>query len=177
MPPELDMYGITKYRDRSTINRFIDKYVDRTKSENRGDEELMLVPLTTSANNLELHQYEWEPAQTLTHIVERGLEYPRRGFTVYLVPKDTDFDRIILSFTTDDQLVVGLAIDDEGMQPANEQKAKKLLDELIQDFHCHLGLVMVESPPPQDESEFLAQSSSPFMVFYKSSESSNKKSA
>jgi hypothetical protein len=174
MPPDLDIYGITIHRDKSTINRFIDIYVDRVKSENREDEELMLEPLVSSEKNPEP---EWEPAQTLTHIIELGLDYPRRAFTVSLIARDAEFSRVILSFTTDNQLIVGLSIDDEGMQPANEQKAKELLDQLMQDFQCYAGLIMVESPPPYNESEFLAKASSPLMVFYKPSESFNRKSA
>jgi hypothetical protein len=175
MPPELDIYGITQYRDKATISQFFDKYVDRFASENRGDEELMLLPLTTSKEHLAVNGYEWEPAYTLTHIVERGLQYPRRAFTVYLLPKDKEFDRIILSFTLDNQLIVGLAIDDEGMQQENIQRARILLDGLMEDFKCHAGLVVCENPPPVSESEFLSQSSTPLTEFYKTSGSFHKK--
>ncbi len=42
MPPNLDIYGLTKHRDAATIDKFLDAYVDRAASEDRGDEELML---------------------------------------------------------------------------------------------------------------------------------------
>ena len=45
MPPDLDIYGLTKHRDTTTIDRFLDTYVDRAKSWDRGDEELMMEPL------------------------------------------------------------------------------------------------------------------------------------
>ena len=32
MPPDLDIYGLTKHRDTATIDRFLDTYVDRAKS-------------------------------------------------------------------------------------------------------------------------------------------------
>lgn len=168
MPPDLNIYGITNQRDELTINRFLDKFVDRSKSENRENEELMLTPLTASKNHLELNEYDWEPSLTLTHIIKRGLDYPRRAFTIYLEPKDAEIDGIILSFTTDDQLIVGLTIDDEGMKLENEQRAKNLLDELMHDFNCHSGLIIVDIHPPTDQAEFLSQSSSAFTVFLKS---------
>src|SRR5512143_2901037 len=107
MPPNLDIYGLTKYRDESTIGRFLDKYVDRLLSEDRKDEELMLVPLTHSKKAGDPNESEWEPARTLTHIVKRGLDQPRRAFTVYLAPKEATVDGVMLSFTKDDQLIVG----------------------------------------------------------------------
>jgi len=174
MPPNLNIYSITNQRDESTINRFIDTYVDRGKSENRENEELMLIPLIASKNHLDLNEYDWEPSRTLTHNIKRGLDYPRRAFTVYLEPKDLELDSVILSFTTDDQLILGLAIDDEGMRPENKQRAKKLLDELMHDFNCHAGLIVVDIPPPTDQVEFLSLSSSAFNVLFKSVESYNK---
>ena len=45
MPPNLEIYGLTKYRDAVTIDRFLNAYVDRAKSWDRGDEELMMEPL------------------------------------------------------------------------------------------------------------------------------------
>lgn len=176
MAQNLNIYGITDRRDELIINQFIDKFVDRSKSENREDEELMLIPLVISKNHLESNDYDWEPAQTLTHITKRGLDYPRRAFTVYLQAKDSEVDHLILSFTTDDQLVVGLSIDDEGMKPENEQKAKKILNEIMQDFKCHSGLIAVEMPPPANQSEFLSQTASTYTVFFRSDKSSGKSS-
>ena len=42
MPPCLDVYVVAD-REREVIERFLDGYVDRTASEDRGDEELMLL--------------------------------------------------------------------------------------------------------------------------------------
>ena len=42
MPPNLDIYVFTMNRDLNTINSFLDSYVDRTASENRDGEEIML---------------------------------------------------------------------------------------------------------------------------------------
>jgi hypothetical protein len=167
VPPDLDIYALTRHRERATIERFLDEYVDRVASEVRGDEELMLetpeslvedrtgdLPRASSDA-----AYEWEPAYTLSHIIERGLDHPRRAFTVYLTAKDPDMTRVILAFTRDDLLVLGLAIDDEGVQPANELKAKALLARLMVAYHCHAGLIVVEHYPPHSEREFRARAS------------------
>jgi len=138
MPPDLDIYGLTKHRDTATIDRFLDTYVDRAKSWARGDEELMMEPLPLThpetgeeSAEWESTAFEWEPALTLSHLIERGLASPRRAFTVSLAPKRGDLTSVILSFTADDQLILGVAIDDEGAKPENERRAKELLVQLV----------------------------------------------
>lgn len=173
MPPDLDIYGLTKHRDVATIDRFLDTYVDRAKSWDRGDEELMMEPLPlmlpeTDKESAEWEPttFEWEPALTLSHIIERGLASPRRAFTVYLTPKRGDLTRVILSFTADDQLVLGLSINDEGAKPENERKAKQLLEQLMEEYTCHLGLILVEQYPPRSELAFYACAKKPLAVFF-----------
>jgi hypothetical protein len=173
MPPDLDIYGLTKYRDTTTIDRFLEAYVDRAKSWDRGDEELMMEPLPlphpeTGAENAqwEPDTFEWEPALTLSHIIDRGLASPRRAFTAYLTPKRGDLTKVILSFTADDQLILGLSIDDEGAKPENERKAKELLAQLVEEYACHLGLILVEQYPPRSEMAFYARAKNPLAIFF-----------
>lgn len=165
MPPNIDIYSMTRHRDAATINRFIDNYVDRLKSEDRGDEEIMLVPLAGLPVPLSLQSFDWEPALTLTHIIERGLDYPRRAFTVYLSSKREDIHSIILGFTTDNQLVLGLSIDDESEKAENEVIAKILLEKLMTEFDCHAGIIRAETPPPTSEIELLKLQEDPFTLF------------
>jgi hypothetical protein len=174
MPPELDIYALTRHRDRATIERFLDEYADRVANEERDDEELMLESPAFFGEDwtgqppvaIPETAYEWEPARTLSHIVDRGLDHPRRAFTVYLGAKAPDMERIILAFTRDNQLVLGLAIDDEGEQPENEVKAKALLGHLMATYQCHAGLIVVEHYPPQGEREFHARARDTLAVFY-----------
>lgn len=180
MPPELDIYALTRHRDRATIERFLDEYGDRAADQERGDEDLMLEnPAVFGADwigqrtgqppeALPETAYEWELARTLSHIVDRGLDYPRRAFTVYLTAKAPELDRIILAFTRDDQLVLGLAIDDadEAARPENEVKAKALLGRLMEAYGGHAGLILVEHYPPQGEREFHARAKGPWTVFF-----------
>ncbi len=166
MPPDLDIYGLTKHRDASTIDRFLDAYVDRVKSWDRGDEELMMEPLLLTSPLTGVDAYEWEPALTLSHIIERGLASPRRAFTVSLAPKRVDLTSVILSFTADDQLILGVAIDDEGAKPENERRAKELLVQLVEAYACHMGLILVEEYPPRSEMAFYARAKKPLAVFF-----------
>lgn len=89
MPPNLDIYVISAARNRETIERFLDTYVNRAASENRGNEQLMILPLDATDTPRELAGWEWEPSATLSHIVDRGLDFPRRAFCVYLSARDT----------------------------------------------------------------------------------------
>lgn len=165
VPPNLDIYGLTKHRDIQTINRFLDKYVDRTANEDRGDGELMMRPLDMSNFTDTTESYDWEPALTLTNSIQRGLDYPCRSFSIYLtMPHDTEMGAL-LHFTEDDQLVLGLSIDDGDALPENEELAKSLLMDLRGEFGCHMGLITVSDPPPSSESEFKDAIQKPLTVF------------
>lgn len=158
----LDVYGLTRQRDAATLSHFLDEYVDRAANADRGDEELLLVPLDARPEETE-RQWKWEvePSLTLAHILERGLAYPRRAFTAYLtcLPacQQAGIERAILGFTRDDQLVLGLSVSispDEADEEADEARAHELLTHLAQAYRCHLGLVLLETPPPLSEAEF-----------------------
>jgi hypothetical protein len=153
MPPDLDIYVVSKSRDRDTLERFIHTYVDRQANEMRGDEELMMLPLDATNIPARLDQWDWEPALTLGHILNRGLDYPRRAFVVYLKPKDKAFDRVILAFTADDYVVFGLSIDDEDETTENLDLAKSILHSLADSFNGHIGVIASEESPPLWESK------------------------
>ena len=128
--------------------------MNREKSEDRENEALMILILDSAANPDGKQLYEWEPAGTLTHIIRRGLDYPRRSFTVYLKPGPADINSVILSFTADNQLILGLSIAVEDESPRHEILAEKLLKNLAEQFQCHLGMFCKEEPPPRDEKDF-----------------------
>lgn len=159
----LDIYGLSRHRDRETINQFLDAFVDRAASEDRDGEEIGLLPLNPEVVG---DSWQWEPALTLTHIVERGLDYPRRAFTSYLTSSRADIERAILSFTSDNQVVFGLSIY-SGDFDDDEARATKLLSELARSFRCHLGLVVAEHHPPYSEDEFRAASDTePYVIHF-----------
>ncbi len=96
MGPGIDIYGLTRHRDAATIERFLAAYVDRAANEDRGDEELMMEPVGATEEPKDLDNWDWEPAGTLTRSIQRGLDCPRRAFTLYLKPSRPDSDRAIL---------------------------------------------------------------------------------
>jgi hypothetical protein len=173
---DLDVYGLTRQRDAITLNRFLDEYIDRAANADRGDEELMLEPLDAHSSETK-RQWEWEPSLTLSHILERGLAYPRRVFTTYLtcLPAchEARIERAILGFTRDDQLVLGLSVStSEHMQEdgweAGEARAHELLTHFAEAYRCHLGLILLEEPPPLSEAEFRQPSETLHVVFHAS---------
>jgi hypothetical protein len=174
VPPSLDIYALARPRDRATIERFLNEYVDRAAAEERGDEELLLENPAYFTEDWTGQQsgpfpetaWEWEPAYTLSHTIERGLDQPRRAFAIYLTARVPDLDGVILAFTRDDQLVLGLSIDDAGAQPENEVRAKALLAHLMEAYGCHAGLIVVEDKPPLGEREFHARAREPVAVYY-----------
>jgi hypothetical protein len=176
----LDVYGLTRQRDASTLNRFLDEYVDRAGNADRGDEELMLESLAAHSGEMERSEgehWEWELSRTLSHILERGLAYPRRAFTAYFtcLPacQDVGIERAILGFTRDDQLVLGLSVStgehvQEEEWEAGETRAHELLAHFAEAYQCHLGLILLETPPPLSEAEFRQPSETLRVAFHTS---------
>src|SRR5690348_16601558 len=154
----LNIYGLTRQRVATTLNRFLDEYVDRAANADRGDEELMLEPLAPHSGERERPEgqweWEWEPPRTLDRILEWGLAHPRRAFTAYLTCPpachETGIERAILGFTRDDQLVVGLSVY-SGQEEADETRAHELLAHLAEVCGCHLGLILLETPPLSED--------------------------
>ena len=117
MPPSLDIYVISPARNVEAIERFLSTYVDRAASENRGDEELMMLVLDSSGQPTTGDDWEWEPSKSLTHIIERGLQFPPRAFSVSLKTRDSSLAGAILAFDVDNHVIFGLSMDDEGANP------------------------------------------------------------
>jgi hypothetical protein len=151
----LHIYGLTPCRDEATINRFIDTFVDRDEAEAQlSDEALSLEPMGRKRHATQFLS-EPEPALSLANVVKRGLDYPRRSFTVYLPQRRKDLhleNRVTVTFTIDNQVIFGLRMRDT---EKNVRRAKKeLLPSLIADYKCEMGIVAVEFWPPSSESEF-----------------------
>jgi hypothetical protein len=148
MPPNLDIYVISPARTRETIECFLGAYVDRAASENRGDEELMMLALDSSGQPSTGDDWDWEPSKSLTHIVDRGLQFPRRAFSVYLKTLDASLAGAILAFDVDNQVIFGVSMDDEGAKAENLERAKTVLHEMAQTLGATHGFIGVEEPPP-----------------------------
>jgi hypothetical protein len=148
MPPLLDVYVVSNARNREMIERFLDHFVDRKGSEDRSDEELMLLPLGANVAPCRLQDWDWEPSKTLTWIVERALQHPRRAFTVYLKQLDPSLERAILSFSPDDKVIFGVSLEDEGAKPEVFEKAKSVAHQMACEFEGRTAFIGAEEPPP-----------------------------
>src|SRR5688500_17389189 len=100
MTVNLDIYVVSRQRDAGTIEQFLSKHVDRSASEERGNEELMMLPLNLTSQSYP-ERWDWEPCPTLHDAVRRGMAKPYRAFSIYLEPIDPALQKIILAFTTD----------------------------------------------------------------------------
>jgi hypothetical protein len=126
---------------------------DVRADEDQGGEELMLLPLGEAEESVQNLEYEWEPAKTLTHTIQRGLDRPRRAFRIYLSSKQPPAVRVYLAFTLDDQLVIGISMLNDSQQQTLD-RASLLLNDLAARYHCSLGLIMVEQAAPLSERAF-----------------------
>ncbi len=158
MPPCLDIYILTRDRNIETLNRFLDLYVDREASMDRGDEEIMMLPLNSATELQEFDEWEWIPAVNLNHMIMKGLDYPRRAFAIYITPTNRNIERVIMAFTQDDQLVLGLSIDDGDESDAKLDVAKSLLHQLENNFNGIKGFIACEAAPPLHQEEFSSSS-------------------
>lgn len=70
----------------STIEQFLDEYIDCAANEDRDDEDLLLESREyygedwtgEPSETVSEEAYHVEPAHTLSHIIDRGLDTPRR---------------------------------------------------------------------------------------------------
>jgi hypothetical protein len=156
MPPDLDIYLLTQHHTAETIQRFLDQYVDRAASDYRHGEEISVLPLNvkTEREMVSSDNMEAVPVSSLADILRYGLSQPPRAFYIHLVPKSSPIAYVMLGFTTDGQLILGLSIDDEGMLDENLTTAIQLLHQMAQEYQGHLGLILVETPPPLSEIDF-----------------------
>ena len=166
MAPHLYIYGLTSYRDESTIARFLDRYVDRDASERRYDQGLAMEPIDTVPGAQSHLREQWEWAPTIVEAVRHGLAAPGRAFFVWLTARDAAFDGINLAFTGDDQLSFGVCIDDAGEGPDLDVQARTVLSELVERFPCHIGVAAFGQLPPRDEAAFRALADDPLTMLF-----------
>jgi hypothetical protein len=158
--PCVDVYALTRRRTRAVIDRFLRSYVDVPASEDRGDEELRMVPLgyDEPLARLQDTDWEWRPAETLTTVIDLMLSEPFRAFTVYPTPRDASLRRTILGCTRDGALVFGVSLPDPepDTSAAFIERPRSLLTELMRLVDGEWGVIAVEEPPPLDSTEFAA---------------------
>ena len=148
MPPNLDVYVISSARDRNTIRRFLDSYIDIETSEDRGTEELMMLPLGTTDPTKHVARLGLGTLWNSEPHHRTRLAATAKGIFVHLNALDAALAGASLGFTTDNQIVFGLSLDDDGGKPENLDRAKSLLRAIAGDLEGQHGFIGVETPPP-----------------------------
>lgn len=152
----IDVYGLTDYRNKEVLELFIAAFTDRSSVEDRGDEELMILHDTIDREKTD-DEYTWLKAETLTKAIETGLADPATCFTLYFSSNQPEIEQVMISFSLDGKLILGLSIEefaDEYETISNAPLAMKLAARLQETFHCRKTYFEIESPPAHTESEF-----------------------
>ncbi|WP_249644025.1 hypothetical protein [Nocardia sputi] len=143
MPPSLDVYVRVHPSDRAAVlSRFINRYVD---TENPQEPRFDAFVRTFIAG---------EPAPgDLDALAElRRDPCAKRAFSLYL--QANDYYQAIITLTEENDLVLGLSMDDPDNDPATLPQASALMAALAQEFGATSGVAGVELPPPQSISEW-----------------------
>ena len=156
MPPNLDVYVLVSPREERVVQHFLDRYVDVPTSADRGDEELMILPVNANREPARFEDWDWAPAESLDAAIRRGLTQPWRAFRLYLEAREP-YSEAILSFTSSGHIVLGLSIDDEHQTAENLDTARSLLHAMADEFGSARGFVGWEVAPPLLVDEFPPQ--------------------
>ncbi|MEJ7662854.1 MAG: hypothetical protein WKG07_26510 [Hymenobacter sp.] len=107
------------------------KYADLTISETRDDFEI-------------LDGNEYVETGTLEATIAYGLDNDRRNFALYLDSAVSELKSVMLFFTPDGKLVLGLSTEYD--ENSNEM-AERILATLKSEFDSSLGLISIETHP------------------------------
>lgn len=149
MPPCLDVYALTRERNRACIDRFLARFVDHDRSRDGIGGELMVLPLgrEDDEDSLPLAAWDYVQVSSLDEVIDLGLDVPCRAFRVYL-PSSGPWKQAILSFTTDCRLIVGVSVDDPLGLPGPRSEASQLMADLVDLVDGEHGWVVAEEAPP-----------------------------
>lgn len=146
----LNLYIITTKRNKATILSFINN-VKKNKLLKLLNDELMVVPLDFIGDLEQIDDYDWISINNINDVIEFGSLHPPRAFSCYLSINDDKINGIILGFTVDNYLILGLSLQDSDQ---NYEYAKELLKELLINYGATSGGVFVEQIPALSKDLF-----------------------
>lgn len=155
MPDYYDIYGLSKQRNKETIEVFLNHFSYRDKIEIRECQEIVVY-------KNEKYQIEetWITINTLTDVIDFGLANDNHGFVFYLSNDLKEgINHIILKFTFDGKIIFGISIQKERVAENSEliDNYDKVLEveELIAVLtNSTKTSIQFEYPPADDEDEF-----------------------
>lgn len=155
MPPYYDVYGLTKKRNKKTVERFLTYYSFREKIENRVGQELLVYK-----NDKYKVEESITTINTLTELIDFGIKNNNLGFVFYIGDNlKKGIDHIILKFTYDGKIIFGISIEEKKLNEKGE-----LIDNYIKALEIERSIAMItksnktsiqfEYAPSDDEDEF-----------------------
>lgn len=151
----IDIYTLSKQRTLHNIEKFLNLFCDRKAIEHREDEELSLIPLGTNEKSILSENYdaEWLKAKTVTNSIRIGLQNPHRAFAIYYPSNKKYISQVILSFTYDGYIILGLSVE-ESIISNPLKNAIRLLKYIKSHFFGISGFIIYEEPPPRSKAGF-----------------------
>ena len=155
MPPYYDIYGLSKQRDKKTIETFLNYFANRDKNEDREGQEIAVY------NNEKYNTEEtWTAITTLTEVIDFGLENKNFGFAFYIGDNLKEgINHIILKFTFDSKIIFGISVEenrisDNGKLIDNYDKALEIEKSIAELTNSAKTSIQFEYAPSDDEVEF-----------------------
>jgi len=151
MPAYYDIYGISKRRDKETIERFLNYYSHRDKIEIREDLEIGV------SKNEEYGIHEIIiPIKTLSEVIDYGIKNRNHGYVFYIGDNlKSEINHIILKFTYDEKMIYGISVEEKDNKlQDNYPHAFRIEKEIALITNSYESSIQFEYAPSDDEREF-----------------------
>ncbi|WP_421798240.1 hypothetical protein [Haliscomenobacter sp.] len=155
MPPYYDIYGLSKQRDKKTVETFLNYFANRNKIEDRAGQEIAVYK-----NEKYKIEETWTSIRTLTEVIDFGLKNQNFGFAFYIGDNlKKGIHHIILKFTFDGKIIFGISVEenrltDGGKLIDNYDKTLEIEKTIAELTNSSKTSIQFEYAPSDDEEEF-----------------------
>ncbi len=147
---ELNLYILTTNRNKNIILSFISEIESNNELKLMND-EVMVVPPNYNGDLERIEEYDWIPVTNINDVIELGSLNPSRSFSCYLKINNEKIRSIIIGFTVDSHLILGLSL---GNSDENYEYSKKLLSSLFIKYNGISGGIFIEQFPALSKDLF-----------------------
>lgn len=155
MPPYYDIYGLSKERNKETVEKFLNYFAFRDKIEIRNGQEIAVYK-----NEKYKTEETCTPISTLTEVINFGIENQNIGFAFYISDNLKEgINHIILKFTFDGKIIFGISVEEKkraenGNLIDNYEKALAIEKTIAELTNATKTSIQFEYAPSDDEEEF-----------------------
>lgn len=155
MPPYYDIYGLSRQRDKRTVEKFLNYFSIREKIENREGQEIVVYK-----NEKYKIGETLITISTLTEVIDFGLENKNFVFAFYIGDNlKKGINHIILKFTFDGKIIFGISVEEKkieynGNLIDNYDKAIEVEKAIAELTNATKTSIQFEYAPSDDEEEF-----------------------